>query len=174
MPSKVLQPPGRVLLHLTAATVLCSASAALVGGMTYRIATLAGAVLSAGNPFEFFVEHIVVFAFVSGVLAGWVNNWKFPHISARWVRLIPTVLLALQVLSWHDYSVFENSWRAIGSHFFGDSCQPPYSLAQLASGGAYCFDQLKFTAPFCSSLGYAAGALAEQSFHKEPRIEGAS
>jgi hypothetical protein len=166
--SRVFQHLGRPVLHLAAATIFSSISAALLGGIAYRFAMLAGAAISAGSPLEFFFEHIVTLAFVSGVLAGWVNNAKFPHVFARWVWLIPALLLAFRMLAWHEYSVFESPLHAVGSHFFGHGCRPPYSMAQLAlSGGTYCFDTLKFTAPFCSSVGYAAGAVAELTFHKK-------
>jgi hypothetical protein len=149
---------GYVILHFLAATILCSASAGLLGGATYWFAKLAGSRISAETPMEFFSDHIVFFTFATGILAGWFNNWKFPHYLAWWMWVIPTVLLVVRVVSWHGYGVFEDPWRAMGSHFFGDSCRLPYSLGQLGSGGAYCFDQLQFTGPFCSSVAYSIGA----------------
>jgi hypothetical protein len=93
-------------------------------------------------------------------LCGCKTKMSFKTPLTYWVWIGPTLFLASCMYRFPT-GVFDNQWTVLASHFFGSQCRPPQ-----------CFDQMRCTAPFLTSLAYMLGAFWYESvFHMRKSIE---
>jgi len=88
-----------------------------------------------------------------GVMTGYAVRSRLRTPFTFWVWIIPTIFLGFCVLTFTT-SIFESEWTVRLDHFFGSKCQPPA-----------CFDQMRCTAPFYTSLAYMLGGLCHKIAH---------
>lgn len=87
------------------------------------------------------------------LILGWLIGSYLEHKSMLWVWVLPLAVLTYSFLSIPisvlEATPFPSEMAARFSHFFGWGCRPVW----------HCRDQILFTLPFYSSLGYSLGAL---------------
>jgi hypothetical protein len=79
-----------------------------------------------------------------------VRRW-FGGKFTFWVWAIPLAFLSVAFAAFRP-GIFENPCDARLHHFLGSGCRTPA-----------CFDQLRYTAPFCASVAYSLGAWLEKT-----------
>jgi hypothetical protein len=114
--------------------------------------------------FEFFFSHILAFSFIPAFLAGLLNA-RFKHKAAQLVWIVPALILAYKYLTFTPPSGLANQSGAFHYYFGGDFVVPEFrsyhEMFEIAASNADMsrgMDQLKFTAPFYASVGYALAA----------------
>jgi len=91
------------------------------------------------------------FQLAAGLCTGYSMWRRLGGPLTLWLWVIPLALL-LYRFSVFETSVLEPPLGARVRYFFGAGCRPPS-----------CFDQLRYTAPFYSSLAYSFGALLNKA-----------
>ncbi len=97
---------------------------------------------------------------VVGAYLGWKGFHRWRHRSMFWVWILPGAVLAYAVTAIPSFSPWSYSPGDTGwlSHYFGWGCQADYR----------CYDQMTFTQPFYTSVGYSLGALCARTFLVSP------
>jgi hypothetical protein len=90
-----------------------------------------------------------------GAMSGYAVRARLRTPFTFCVWIIPALYLGFCVLTFKT-SVFAAEWAIRVDHFFGSTCQPPV-----------CFDQMRCTAPFYTSLAYMLGGLYYKIAHHE-------
>jgi hypothetical protein len=97
-----------------------------------------------------------------GLILGWLIGSSLQHKSMLWVWVLPLTVLTYSFLSLPmsvlEATSFLSRMSAKFSHFFGWGCRPVQ----------HCLDQVLFTLPFYSSLGYSLGALLARAIRYRP------
>ena len=90
-----------------------------------------------------------------GLYLGWVLGRRFRHWYARWVWVLPFLILACAVVrktvgipEWSSIFMRPGFGQSRLSYYFGWGCNPT----------VHCLDQLALTLPFYSSVAYSVGA----------------
>jgi hypothetical protein len=159
----------RFLLHLAAVYVTAKFSTQWLAEWTQDTMLPALQSPTSSSRFEFLLSHIFAFSFGPALLVG-LSNARFKHKAAEFVWLVPAVILAYKFFTYSTgTSVLQaESWRALSAfhQYFGGG----FMIADYRNWKQFWtmvasnpdmrrgLDQLSFTGPFYTGVGYSIGA----------------
>jgi hypothetical protein len=163
----------RFLLHLAAVYAIASCCTPRLAGWTKAFLLPLLKVPTESSNFQFLFSHIFEFSFIPALIAGFANA-RFNHNAARYVWLVPTIVLAYEFVTYQTpprsvldsaSPAFPNLLAAFRQYFGGGFLIGEYhdlhDFWQLVGPNPDVqrgMTQLKFTAPFYASIGYSLAA----------------
>jgi len=91
---------------------------------------------------EFPIQTVLAFLF-----GFWLMKWTGPKV-ALWVWVLPAIVMLIMFIHGPVAGYGFHSGANVFGHFFGSGCKPRDR----------CLDQIVFTLPFCTAVGYSLGA----------------
>jgi len=148
---RVVRAASAILIELWSATYGSMITAAMLVYLFFPVSraiypTLEFRQFNSILSLQFFPMQMAV-----GFVVGYGLSNKFGSAFKYWVWTLPLVVFLIGVASYQP-GLFEDPWKARFYHFLGSGCRTPE-----------CFDQLRYTAPLCTSGAYSIGALLRQS-----------
>ena len=148
--------------HLAAVYAIVKIITPWIGGWTRSTLLPLLQYPTSSGSFEFLFSHILAFSFIPGCLAGLVNA-RFKHKAAQFVWLVPTLVLAYEIVTFSDVSIFQSQIRAALHYYFGGGFLIPefwnwhefWSIVGSNADATRGMAQLRFTAPFYAGVGYS-------------------
>ena len=132
---------------------------------------------TAPHAFDLYSQHLFALYFFPMVIVGFVyvacmGNHTAAKV-ARWIFILPTVVLAGVIITWHaplQHSVFGGPslsayFDAVFQHFFGTQCRY-FTFDDLFTHGwdlSGCLHQVEFVVPFYYSAGFSLGSAVATS-----------
>ena len=128
---------------------------------------------------EFLFSHILAFSFVPAFIVGLINA-RFKHRAARFVWLVPTVILSYKFLTFTPPSLLQGQFSVSFHQYFGGGFLVPEfrnwhdfwttvgSNSDMKRGMA----QLNYTAPFYAGIGYSVAAWIGQRTNVSVKVSG--
>jgi hypothetical protein len=152
------------LVHLAAVYAIVQVVTPWLAGWTHgTLLPLLRHPTSSGR-FEFFFSHILAFSFIPAFLSGLINA-RFKHKAARFVWLVPAIILAYKFVTFPAPSVFQSQFSAAFHQYFGGDFLIPesHNFQELFSFGSNADEmrgmaQHQFTAPFYAGVAYSVAA----------------
>lgn len=90
------------------------------------------------------------------LLLGWWLMKSTRQSAALWVWVLPVIVMLIVLIHGPVAEYGFHSGANVFSHFFGSGCKPRDR----------CLDQIVFTLPFCTAVGYSLGAAFARSQKK--------
>ena len=157
--------------HLCVATLVVPWLTLMVAaGLAFGIAR--PFITSTQTPQQFYSEHGIFLAAITGVLLSYSTSGIFTSKSAMWVWIPVTAVFVFRVLDWHaSGSVLVGSGSLV-EHFFTANCE--IQNWRDATFDTRCPDKLFLTPLFLGSVAYSVGAAIHRVTHCWRPAEGSS
>lgn len=120
---------------------------------------------TSSSSFEFFYSHLLAFSVIPASLSGLVNA-KFRQKVAEFVWLVPAVVLAYKLVTFHPASVLQSRFAAAFHQYFGGGFSIPefrdwrefWSIVRSTPDMLRGLAQAEYTAPFYAGVAYSIAA----------------